>query len=207
MRQFMWKRLAIALVFFSVPGGLFAQTEDIALTGGWSIFPNPRIGELTFLDAEFNAHTVAAEMRNGPRIGVRLSLNRSHLSHEFNYAWQRSGVNLATRAVAIHNIYYNAVLHATPEDTPVRPFVTAGGGFSAFLTPGTSSLHGIRAGEKKLGYNFGGGIKFNLNDRFGLRLDVRDHVTATPFARFLENGGGRLHNVEYSAGLALLDFW
>jgi hypothetical protein len=195
------------MLFLGAAPPVFAQTEDVAVTGGWSVFPNPSIGELTVLDADFNPFPVEARIANGVRIGVRLSFNRSHFSHEFNYAWQRSGVNLDTRAVAIHNIYYNAVLHATPADAQVRPFVTVGGGFSAFFNPGGSSLQGLGASEKKAGYNFGGGTKFRLTDRFGMRLDVRDHVTGKPFGPHLENVRGRLHNVEYSVGFALLDLW
>jgi opacity protein-like surface antigen len=207
MRKFMWKRLAIAVVFFSATGALFAQTEDVAVSGGWSVFPNPRIGDFTVFDEDFNAFPLEVKASNGVRVGVRLSVNRSHFSHELNYAWQRSKLNLASRGVSIHHFYYNAVVHATPKDAAVRPFVTAGGGFSAFFNPGASSLAGISASENKLGYNYGGGIKFRLTDRFGLRLDVRDHVTGAPFERHVENGGGTLHNVEFSVGFALLDLW
>ncbi len=203
----MWRRITILMLFLGVAPPVLAQTEDVAFTGGWSVFPNPTLGELTVLDADFNPIAIEGKLHNGVRIGVRLSLNRSHLSHEFNYAWQRSGINLDTRAVAIHNIYYNAVLHATPADTAVRPFVTVGGGLSAFFDPGGSSFQGLSASEKKLGYNYGGGIKFRLTDRFGMRLDVRDHVTGKPYGRHLENVRGILHNIEYSVGLTLLDLW
>jgi opacity protein-like surface antigen len=203
----MWKRIAILIPFLGVALPVFAQTEQIAVTGGWSVFPNPRIGDFTLFDTELNPYTLEVKAANGLRIGVRLSFNRSYLSHELNYAWQRSKLNLATGGVSIHHFYYNAVVHATPADSAVRPFVTAGGGFSAFFNPGHSSLAGIGASENKLGYNYGGGVKFRLTDRFGLRLDVRDHVTGKPFGSHVEHGGGRLHNVECSVGFALLDFW
>ena len=199
--------MTILMLFLGAAPPVFAQTEDVAVTAGWSVFPNPKIGELTVFDADFKPIPLGAKIRNGVRIGVKLSINRSYFSHEFSYAWQRSGLNLDTRAVAIHNIYYNAVLHATPADAPLRPFVTVGGGFSVFFDPGGSSLQGLGAGEKKAGYNYGGGMKFRLTDRFGMRLDVRDHVTGKPFGGHLENVQGILHNVEYSVGLALLDLW
>ena len=34
--------------------------------------------------------------------------------------------------MTLQNFYYNFVVHATPQGTKVRPFVTAGGGFSTF---------------------------------------------------------------------------
>jgi OOP family OmpA-OmpF porin len=200
-------RTAIPVLLFCAAALAFAQTEDVAVSGGWSVFPNPRIGDFTVFDAESNPHTLQVKASNGVRIGVRLSVNRSHFSHELNYAWQRSRRSLATGGVSIHHFYDNAWVHATPKDAAVRPFVTAGGGFSAFFNPGHLSLAGIGASENKLGYNYGGGVKFRLTDRFGLRVDVRDHVTGKPFGRHVENGGGKLHNVEYSVGFALLDFW
>ena len=48
----------------------------------------------------------------------------------------------------------------------------------------------------------GGGLKFKLSYKFGLRFDVRDHVTGRPFD--LDDSSGRSHNVEYSATFSLL---
>jgi hypothetical protein len=65
---------------------------------------------------------------------------------------------------------------------------------SSFTYPGYSAFS---RGDTKFGYNYGAGIKFLLTDKYGLRFDVRDHVTGKPFFDNLE---GRLHNVETSRG-------
>ena len=77
---------------------------------------------------------------------------------------------------------------------------SVGAGVSVYFPPGVSSLSG--RGDKNFGYNYGGGLKFKLSYKFGLRFDVRDHVTGRPFD--LDDSSGRSHNVEYSATFSLL---
>jgi hypothetical protein len=57
-------------------------------------------------------------------------------------------------------------------------------------------------GDNKFGYNYGAGLKFRINDSYGIRIDARDYVTGKPFD--LPNNSGRLHNLELSAGFSLL---
>ena len=45
-------------------------------------------------------------------------------------------------------------------------------------------------------------LKFKLSELYGIRFDVRDHVTGKPFG--LPGSSGSLHNVEYSVGFSLL---
>lgn len=98
-------------------------------------------------------------------------------------------------------MYYNLVAHATPTGTSIRPFVTGGGGFSSFFLPGVSSFSGY--GNTKFGYNYGGGVKFNFS-MYGIRFDVRNHVTGKPFGQYLPNVVGKLNNLELSMTFSLL---
>jgi opacity protein-like surface antigen len=143
------------------------------------------------------------------RIGARMSFDfRGYFAHELAYAWQRTKFRVATddtntltvseSNTSIHNYYYNFVAHATHRGSRVRPFITGGGGMSSFTYPGYSAFS---RGDTKFGYNYGAGIKFLLTDKYGLRFDVRDHVTGKPFFDNLE---GRLHNVETSATFSFL---
>ena len=149
---------------------------------------------------------------NGVRIGARMAFNpRARLGHEISYAYQHAGLEFQSSgegggtadlgAVRSHHYYYNFVAHATPTESPVRPFVTGGGGFSSYFLPGVSSFSGY--GSTKFGYNYGAGVKFNFF-LYGLRLDVRNHVTGKPFGRFLPNVEGKLNNLEISVTFSLL---
>ncbi|MDA1313163.1 MAG: outer membrane beta-barrel protein [Acidobacteria bacterium] len=177
-----------------------AQSAELGLTVGRSVLNSSGIGSLT----SFEAGTTPAGLGDGVRIGARWVTNSwVFLGHEFSYAYQRSSLKIGdqpARGMTVQNMYYNFVAHATPEGTVVRPFATAGVGVSVFFPPGASSLSG--GGDNKFGYNYGGGLKFKLTDKFGLRFDVRDHVTGKPFK--LPDASGRLHNVEYSSTFSLL---
>lgn len=195
------RRAAIAtilLILAAVP--VFGQGAEIGLTVGWGNFTKNTIG----LSQEFADEPAEYTIEDGVRIGSRMALNSgTFIGHEFSYAWQKSSLLILDEnfgGMSIHNIYYNFVLHATPEGSAVRPFVTGGAGVSVFNPPGVSSLSGY--GDNKFGYNYGAGLKFKVTDMYGIRLDVRDHVTGKPFD--LPDNSGRLHNLEISAGFSLL---
>jgi len=200
----MRRGIAVVVLFLAVAAVGRAQVAEVAITGGYSSFSDSDIGFLGLDAATGDRFSVD----NGIRIGGRLSMNRWFLGHEISYAWQKSNLKVESSAgsdsagMSIQNFYYNFVAHATPQGTAIRPFVTAGVGVSTFFPPGASSLSG--GGDNKFGYNYGGGLKFRLSEKFGLRFDVRDHVTGRPFKDFLQPVSGKLHNTEYSAGFALL---
>lgn len=201
----MGRLIAVLLPFLlwsSAPVLAPAQSAEVTLTVGWSTFTNNTIAE----EPRLGAAPDPATLDNGVRIGARLSINRwTFLGHELSYAWQRSSFKIADQefgGMSIQHFYYNFVVHATPSGTVVRPFVTAGGGFSSFFPPGVSSFSG--GGDTEFGFNVGAGLKFKLADNYGIRIDLRDHVTGKPFDRFFRTTSGRLHNVEYSGGFSLL---
>jgi opacity protein-like surface antigen len=189
---------AALLMSVTLPG--FGQGFEMGLTVGWSIFTQNTIG----LEEAFGAEPAEYTIDNGLRIGGRMAVNSGNfLGHEGTYSWQRSKLDILDQSFgtfSIHNIYYNLVLHATPEGSVIRPFVTGGGGVSVFNPPGFSSFSG--AGDNKFGYNYGAGVKIKMTEIYGIRLDVRDYVTGKPFD--LPGGDGRLHNLEISAGFSLL---
>lgn len=179
---------------------VYGQGAEIGITAGWGNFTNNTVG---FEDA-FGEEPAEYTIDDGVRIGSRIGLNTGNfVGHEFSYAWQRSKLSILDQdfgSMSIHNIYYNFVLHATPEGSVIRPFITGGGGVSVFNPPGFSSFSG--AGDNKFGYNYGAGVKVKMTESYGIRLDVRDHVTGKPFD--LPDNSGRLHNLEMSAGFSLL---
>ena len=182
-----------------------AQYAEIGVTGGYSRFQDGEIASF----GSFGGGAESYELGNGMRIGGRMSFDfRSYFSHEIAYTWQRAKFRVTTSDgvtttasesnIGIHNYYYNFVAHATRRDSAVRPFVTGGGGMSSFTYPGYSTFS---RGDTKFGYNYGAGIKFRLSDKYGLRFDVRDHVTGKPYFDDLD---GRLHNVETSMTFSFL---
>ena len=191
--------LALALAS-TVPGS--AQEAEVSITGGFASIANSGFGNLTATGDPQGELTAD----DGFRIGARLSFNSwEFLGHEISYAYQHSGLDIGgvdSGGMAIQNYYYNFVVHATPQGARVRPFATVGVGVSTYFPPGTSSFSGN--GLNSFGYNYGAGLKFPIGPMFGLRFDIRDHVTGNPFDDFVFRDAGRIHNVEYSAGFSLL---
>ena len=186
------------------------QSLELGISGGYG-----SLGDNTLSVAEYRdvAGQEEVSMSNGIRIGGRMAFNsRRFIGHEVSYTYQHAGLDVISRvaegsstsdvgAVRVHNMYYNLVAHATPEGSPLRPFVTGGGGFSSFFLPGISSFSGY--GNTKFGYNYGGGLKINFF-MYGIRFDVRNHVTGKPFGQYLPNITGTLNNLEFSVTFSLL---
>lgn len=192
-------------LFLCMPS--YGQDAEIGITGGYSTF---RDGQIASTGG--GAVSTTYEYTDGIRIGARMSFDfRKYFAHELSYAFQSSKfkatvddreskiLTVTESRSQIHNYYYNFVVHATPRDARVRPFVTGGVGGTAFIPPGYSSFQ--VQGQTKLGYNYGAGIKFLATDNYGIRFDVRDHATGKPFFR---NTDGMLHSLETSMTFSFL---
>lgn len=176
----------------------WGQSGEASLSMGASIFTDKNLGQLGVGGA---AETL--RLGNGLRVTVRLSLNPGTLlGHEVGYGYDRSHLISGLQGktgMPVHQGFYNLLIHALPKGSMVRPFVCGGVGFSSFFPPGTSASYGN--GITKFGYIYGAGVKVKTGIKYGIRLDVRDYVTAKPFD--LPGVSGRLHNVEVSAGFAV----
>jgi len=146
-------------------------------------------------------------LTDGWRFGFRVTLNNwRFFGHEFGYGYNRTKLRFSDPSgtqeagMAIHQGFYNFLVYAIPEGSPVRPFVTGGGHFSNYTPPGTSVTSG--GGSTKFGINYGGGVKARVSERFGIRFDVRQYVTGKPFD--LQGSSGSLKLLEISAGFSLL---
>jgi hypothetical protein len=67
------------------------------------------------------------------------------------------------------------------------------------------------------GVNFGGGLDYNVTEKWGVRLDVRDHVTTsptlglpygiTPSSNAFFPISGNAHNIQYTIGIVYHFGW
>lgn len=183
-------------------GLAYGQAAEASLSVGRSIFTNKNIADLGVQGAVQET----LKLGDGMRLSARFSINSwRFLGHEFGYGYERSALDFGSSGKSgmnIHQGFYDFMAHATPEGTSIRPFVCAGGGFSSFFPPGTSAFSGN--GFTKFSYNYGGGVKVKLSPIYGIRFDVRDYVSGKPFGDFFPNVKGQLHNIEVSAGIAIL---
>ena len=186
------------------------QSAELGISAGYGTL---RDNDISVSQVAATGGTDTYSISNGVRVGARMGFNtRRFIGHEVSYAYQHAGLDLRVSgpegtetgdlgAIRSHHMYYNGLLHAAPTGFPVRPFVTGGGGFSSFFLPGISSFSGY--GNTKFGYNYGGGIKLNFY-QYGIRFDVRNHVTGKPFGNYLPNVEGKLNNTEFSVTFYVL---
>lgn len=189
------------LLLLSASAASLAQPLELYLHGGVSRLNNTDLGG--FSDgASFTRYA----LKSGWRFGFRTTFNTwRYIGQEFGYAYNRTQLRNVTEntefGMAIHQGFYNIVFHATSEGSPVRPFAAVGGHFNNYTPPGTSVTSG--GGSTKLGFNYGGGVKFRVSNIFGVRFDVRNYQNGKPFG-FLDNRKGLMGQLEVSAGFGLV---
>jgi len=139
------------------------------------------------------------QFNNGIKIGVRGTGNLTeHWGAEGTYSFSSNGLHVTRVAPAavqdfgvhLHQLTGNGLYFFTARDKSFRPFVTAGVGLSRYsptsdakVTAASQSFlnqPAVLASTSSFNFNFGGGIESRPWDHFGLRLDLRDHLTAIP---------------------------
>lgn len=167
-------------------------------------------GDLNLLaDQNFD---LQASFKNGTAFGARVGAYGWPFAFEGSLTYSPSNitVNIADEVpeVAGDVLLTEANLLVLILPGPVQPFVTGGIGMH-FFNFAFADL--ARLDKAKFGYNFGGGIKFNVS-RISIRADVRDHITSFGLDDFGLGGIGeilgvtessRVHNVELSFGVGI----
>ncbi len=181
------------------------QSFEIWGVGGATRLGNPSLGSIS---SGTGTTTSAADysLTNGWKFGFRTAVNSwRFFGYEFGYGYNRTKlkekIGGTEDGMAIHQGTFNMLAYAAPEGTRVRPFVTGGIHFNNYVPPGASVTSG--GGNTKIGFNYGGGVKMRLNDKFGLRFDVRNYQNGKPFS-FLQNRSGLIGLMEISMGFGLV---
>jgi opacity protein-like surface antigen len=196
MRRTMFLMLLLAVWVV----GAFAQTGELSVSAGKSTFRNNTVA--SFTDST-TGQTVTATVDSNFRLGFRFTINSwRFFGHEIGYAYNHGSLKEGSTSLGlpVHQGMYNFLAYATPEGTHIRPFVTGGVHFSTFFPPGSSVFSGN--GFTKFGINYGGGVKVRLSSLLMGRVDIRDYLTGKPDF-FQVNPGGKLHQLEISAGLGV----
>ena len=196
----------VTCVALAAPSASFAQAEVTGVIGGMlgGDLNNIRLG----------TSSIESAYENGPLYGARIGWIGKFGGAEGSFVGSPSGVKISLpgRPVGVDGrVYYleaNALL--VPIPGPISPFFRAGLGMHSYqldLDIGSVNVSGDPI--RKLGYNFGGGIKINIG-HFTIRGEVVDHVTSIgpddfDFGEILEALGfddnEQLHNVEISTGI------
>jgi hypothetical protein len=146
----------------------------------------------------------------------------SFLGGELRYDWQRGAAELKSGGTSAsfnaqsHAIHYDVVLHLVTPESPVRPFVSAGGGVKAYQGTGTEvafqplSKVGLltKATDLRPMISVAGGLKMKIRPGVGLRIEVHDFMTPFPekviTPALNAKTGGWIHDFVVSFGLSFL---
>ena len=128
-------------------------------------------------------------------LGLRIAENRGRFfGAEVEYSWGRYSGNLNSPTPAlpgfeldqsVHNLLYSGLFHLKPRRSRLRPYAIIGGGATLFAPSGSSKAAGTAAGldlkrRWKFAVGLGGGLSWNLQGPWRLRIEFRDRITGVP---------------------------
>lgn len=183
------------LGFLLAVPNLFGQDPNVRVTvfGSGSFLK----GERTFV---VNGDAKRSDYANGGKGGFRVTADLDpHLAVEGAYSFGRNNLRIfditptTTRerafGIRVHQVTGNLLYYFKEPKEKVRFFVTAGLGLARYSPTDkakTSALVEFVDGpaaissSNKVEFNYGGGLEARAGSNFGVRFDVRDHITKIP---------------------------
>ncbi len=216
---------ALLIVFLAVPG-TFAQILNprVTVSGGGSFLR----GERTFV---VSGETFTTQYAVGGRAKARLTLDLTrHWSVEGVYGFgdnnlrvTEQGTTPGQRSFGIrdHQIQFNILRFFSAGERPVRPFLITGVGLARFIPTDQAKAAALAndfidgpaqiSATNKPSVAFGGGIEVQATRWFGLRLDVKDRISAVPRFGLPQTSSGTggaffpvdglVHNIDGEVGI------
>jgi len=170
----------------SAPAAM-AQKWEIGVGAGGSFYTSQ-----TVKSAIANAD---ASLASGIAVSAWLGNNSGRLlGGELRYDYEnadlklKSGSTTAKFGAQTHAVHYDFLIHFTPRESKVRPFVAAGAGIKAFRGTGTEvafqplgNLANLtKTNQLKPLVSVGGGVKVALGPAIQIRLEAHDYLTPFP---------------------------
>src|SRR5688572_2879092 len=206
--------LMIAMLVILTCVNAFAQKLELGLYSGGSLWSRPGFS-VPSSEPPGRDH-VDYRFADGGLFGVRA---RQHLTQHLGLeqSWLITGTNNIvsqnlTAGHRQHQLYFNGNAYAFSNERKVRPYVSAGVGWTFFsptdegrtqAAPITTPLFGTNLeSENQFGFNFGAGATMRLARRVGVDLSIRDflHRSPTYGIPFAEDRD-RDHNLQVQAGI------
>lgn len=198
-----------------MPG--FAQKYEFGIAGGGSFYQSKSLtGSRGSADAGFDpGFAFSANIGNNMYERIGGELRYTFLKNDLKLSSGGTNVTFGSQAHAIH---YDLLLHTSPMESKVRPYVAVGAGIKYFRGTGSEVLAQplgniallTKANEVKGLVSVGGGVKVRVASRVLLRLDVHDYLTPFPDkvitpAAGVSAPGGWFNNIVFTLGVTLTD--
>ena len=207
-----WKLALVAALTITAAS---AQTWEVAPVAGYLRLSKKAIGS-TIGTGPKTEDTSLHSLQ--PAYGLRVTLNTSgYYGLEAQYLRSKARLDTQlipegteTRVPASGNLWlnqfsFNGISYFMPDEARFRPFMTVGVQVANFGKPHIADWP--NRSSRKLGLNYGGGVKIWLFRNALLRLDVRDIITGAPYdLQTTESSSslssiGRFHQLEGTMGI------
>jgi hypothetical protein len=187
--------LAILLVI-SAP--VFSQTKtkyrfELFAAGNFPISKDFIIGAPQFTPPVQGTHHYSPGARGGLRFGADF---KKHWGEDIIYSYGFNATKIENKTggaefpfnVWSHQIAFNALWYpgGLDEKKKVYPYLTAGGGGTFFVISPETVSKGLDAGmgelrsENIFAFNAGGGLRMQMSQHAGVRIDARDYMSRSP---------------------------
>jgi len=234
-----WRRLLLISLFVAIAcfkteraqgadGPEHREWETSGFAGGSFMQSIQRTTRVLGSDKE-TSRTVGLNYATSYQIGIRVSENLGNYwaaNLEYSFANQpltftnlSPDIQRLSLSHSVHHFSYNALFLPTTPEHRFRPYATAGAGAALFyITPHSKSdalLQGLDLRDSwKITFNWGGGLKYLVRDKFALVFDAKDQISGVPSyglpssTRVINglfrpgfNNDGLLHNWQINFGL------
>lgn len=186
-------------ISLAVASSCLAQEWEVGGAAGFGIYRNATVRN--------GSGSASAGFDNGFAAGVVIGQDLyDHFSGEVRYTFRDGDLKLSQsgqKAVMngdSHAIHYDVLLHAMPRSARVRPYAAVGGGIRLFRGTGKESASQplsdfallTRTEEVKPLISVGGGVKFMVNSKTAIRVDLRDYISPSPEKLLVAAPGAKL---------------
>jgi opacity protein-like surface antigen len=175
-----------------------AQTSLVYVTGGGTAIRDAQAFELKLIP--FTSQFASG---GGGNLGVEVPLKKSKIfGLELSYGLSQNNFELTNQntnptttvsyGLRDNRISGDIVLHSPSTFRNIRPYLVAGPEYDRYSPTSAAVSLAARVGfgasapvaklgsEGDWGVNIGGGLDYKVTEKWGVRIDVRDHLTDSP---------------------------
>ena len=188
--------VSVALCLIATVGK--AQNSLVFVTGGGN-----KISDARSFDEAFIPYQSTFAAGGGGNVGLELPLKKSNIfGVEVSYGFSQNNLELTyensptlpvTKSYGLRDNRFSGdlVAHSPATFRGIRPYAVVGAEYDRFSPTSAAVTLANTTGfayapVAKLssqgagGVNVGGGLDYNLTEKWGVRIDVRDHITSSP---------------------------
>jgi len=224
--------VSVALCLIATVGK--AQNSLLYVTGGGS-----DIRGIHDFEEAFIPYQSTFAKGGGGNLGIELPLKKSNIfGVEFSYGFSQNNLELTNEntnpvtetSYGLRDSRFSGdiVVHSPSTFRSIRPYFVVGAEYDRFSPTSAAVSLGNRVGfayapvakltsQGNGGVNFGGGLDYQVTEKWGVRIDVRDHITSsptlglpygiTPSSNAYYPVSGDAHSIQYSIGIVYHFGW